>query len=252
VAFTREVGGNWDIWLMDMRGAMSRFTSDLALDFNPIWSIDGRQILFQSGNSSIHLRSVNGGAADQTLLQRPEMTYPSDVSPDGHVVLYTRATGAPPDLWYMSLVGDPTPRSFVETPFEERDGQFSPDGKWVAYQSNEPGHNEIYLQPFPGPGDRIQVSSGGGQQVRWAPSGAELFYVAADQRLTSIPVTFAANGAATLGHAVPLFRTAFDNAFQTRQQYVVSADGQRFLVNAPTDAIDPPSTTVILNWKGKP
>jgi Tol biopolymer transport system component len=252
VAFSRVVGGNWDIWLSDMAGAMSRVTSDLAFDFNPIWSPDGRQIFFQLGSSTIAARSVRDGAAEQELLKRPEMLYPSDVSPDGRVLLYTRATTLPTDLWYMSLVGDRTPQPFVETAFQERDGQFSPDGKWVAYQSTESGHNEIYLQPFPGPGDRIQVSAGGGQQVRWGRRSAELFYVAADQRLTSVPVRFKANGAVVLGAAVPLFRTEFQNNPQARQQYVVSPDGQRFLINASTDAIDPPSVTVILNWKGRP
>jgi hypothetical protein len=152
----------------------------------------------------------------------------------------------------MPLVGDRTPHPFVHTAFDERDGQFSPDSKWIAYQSNESGHYEIYLKPFPGPGDRIQVSAGGGQQVRWGHRGAELFYVAADQRMTLVPVTFAASGAAALGRPLALFRTEFDTTFQLRQQYMVSADDQRFLVNAPTDAIDPPSITLILNWKGRP
>jgi len=110
----------------------------------------------------------------------------------------------------------------------------------------------LTLQPFHGPGDRIQVSAGGGQQVRWARNGLELFYIAADQRLTSVRVTFGANGKLVLGTPVPLFRTEFDSSFMTRQQYVVSLDGQRFLINAPTDAIDPPSITLILNWKGTP
>ncbi len=139
-----------------------------------------------------------------------------------------------------------------QTAFHERDGQFSPDGKWVAYQSNEAGHFEIYLQPFPGPGGRIQVSSSGGQQVRWARDGSELFYVAADQRLTSVRVTFGANGKVALGAPVPLFRTEFDSGFLARQQYVVSLDGQRFLFNAATDVVEPPSITLILNWKGTP
>jgi hypothetical protein len=152
----------------------------------------------------------------------------------------------------VPLVGDRTPHPFVQTTFDERDGQFSPDTKWIAYQSNESGHDEIYLKPFPGPGDRIQVSAGGGQQVRWGPRGTELFYVAADQRMTSVPVTFAASGAAVLGRPVALFRTEFETTLQVRQQYMVSADGQRFLINAPTDAIDPPSMTLILNWKGRP
>ena len=115
-----------------------------------------------------------------------------------------------------------------------------------------PDVTKSIVRRFPGPGDRIQVSAGGGQQVRWGLRSGELFYVAADQRLTAVPVTFAANGTVALGPARPLFRTEIDNAIQSRQQYMVSADGQRFLINALTDDSDPPSNTVILNWKGKP
>jgi Tol biopolymer transport system component len=252
IAFSRVVGGNWDIWVIDMQGAVSKVTSALSLDFNPVWSADGRQIFYQSSNSNIYSRSTNDGTPEQALLREPTMVYPSAVSPNGSVLLYTRATGPSVDLWYVSLGADRTPHPFVQTTFQERDGQFSPDGKWVAYQANDAGHFEIYMQPFPGPGDRIQVSTGGGQQVRWARNGAELFYIAADQRLTSVRVTFSANGKLVLGTPLPLFRTELDSSFMTRQQYVVSPDGQRFLINAATDAIDPPSITLILNWKGRP
>ena len=253
LAFSRVVGGNWDIWLIDMQGDVSRFTSALALDFNPVWSPDGRRIFYESNNSNIYSRSVVDGTLEEALLRERTMVYPSDVSPDGRVLLYTRAEGMSTDLWYVSLIGDDrTPRPFVQTDFQDRDGQFSPNGKWVAYQSDEAGHFEIYLQPFPGPGDRIRVSAGGGQHVRWARDGSELFYMAADRRLTSVRVTFGANGPPVLGAPLPLFRTESDNSFITRQQYVVSPDGQRFLINASTDAIDPPSIMLILNWKGKP
>jgi Tol biopolymer transport system component len=252
IAFSRVVGGNWDIWLIDVQGAVSKLTSARSLDFNPVWSADGRQIFYQSNNSNIYSRSMTDGTPEQAVLREPTMVYPSDVSPDGSVLLYTRATGPSTDLWYLPLGADRTPHAFVQTAFQERDGQFSPDGKWVAYQSNDAGHVEIYLQPFPGPGDRIQVSVGGGQQVRWARNGSELFYIAADQRLTSIRVTFGANGKLVLGTPVPLFRTEVDSSFLPRQQYVVSPDGQRFLINAATDAIDPPSITLMLNWKGTP
>jgi eukaryotic-like serine/threonine-protein kinase len=252
IAFSRVGGGNWDIWVIDMQGAVSKVTSALSLDFNPVWSSDGRQIFYQSSNSNIYSRSTNDGTPEQALLREPTMVYPSAVSPNGSVLLYTRATGPSVDLWYVSLGADRTPHPFVQTTFQERDGQFSPDGKWVAYQANDAGHFEIYMQPFPGPGDRIQVSTGGGQQVRWARNGAELFYIAADQRLTSVRVTFSANGKPVLGTPLPLFRTELDSSFMTRQQYVVSPDGQRFLINAATDAIDPPSITLILNWKGRP
>jgi Tol biopolymer transport system component len=252
IAFSRVTGGNWDVWLIDMQGAVSQVTSALSLDFNPVWSRDGRQIFYQSGSSTINSRSLAEGTPEQTVLREPTMIYPSDVSPDGSVLLYTRATGPSVDLWYVSLGADRTPQPFVQTAYNERDGQFSPDGKWVAYQSNEAGHNEIYLQPFPGAGGRIPVSSSGGQHVRWARDGSELFYVAADQRLTSVRVTLGADGKIALGTPVPLFRAEFDSSALTRQQYVVSRDGQRFLFNAATDVVEPPSITLILNWKGTP
>lgn len=252
IAFSRVVGGNWDIWVIDMQGAVSQITSAVSLDFNPVWSSDGRQIFYQSNNSNIYARSTTDGTPEHALLKERTMVFPVAVSPDGSALLYTRATGPSVDLWYVSLGADRTPHPFVQTPFQELDGQFSPDGKWVAYQANDAGHFEIYLQPFPGPGDRIQVSTGGGHQVRWARNGSELFFIAADQRLTSVRVTFGASGKLVLGTRVPLFRTELDSSFMTRQQYVVSPDGQRFLFNAATDAIDPPSITLILNWKAKP
>jgi len=250
VAFSRNEGGNWDIWTIDMQGAVSRVSSAPSLDFNPVWSGNGRQILYQSGSSTINSRSIAEGTPEEAVLSEPTMIYPVSVSPDGSVLLYTRATAAQSvDLWYVSLGADRTPHPFVQTNFHERDGQFSPDGKWVAYEANDAGHFEIYLQPFPGPGDRFPVSKGGGQQVRWAKNGAELFYVAADQRLTAVRVTFGANGKPVLAAPLPLFRTELDNSLLTRQQYVVSPDGQRILINVPTDAVDPPSITLILNWK---
>ena len=251
VAFSGVVGSNWDIWLINMQGAVSKVTSTLSLDFNPVWSWDGRQIFYQSNNSSIYSRSVTDGTPEQALLKDRTMVYPSDVSPNGSVLLYTRAEGPSTDLWYVPLGADRTPHPFVQTAFHERDGQFSPDGKWVAYQSNEAGQYEIYVQPFPGAARRIQVSAGGGHQVRWARNGSELFYIAADKRLTSVGVTFSASGELVLGTPRPLFLTGFDSS-SMRQQYVVSPDGERFLMNAATDAIDPPSITLILNWKGRP
>ena len=143
------------------------------------------------------------GTPEQPLLKERTMIYPSACRRTEASFSIPGRTGPSVDLWYVSLGTDRTPHPFVQTAFHERDGQFSPDGKWVAYQSNEAGHFEIYLQPFPGPGDRIQVSAGGGQQVRWAKNGAELFYIAADQRLTSVRVTFRANGKPVLGPPAP-------------------------------------------------
>jgi eukaryotic-like serine/threonine-protein kinase len=252
VAFSRVVGGNWDIHLMDMQGRSSRFTTAPALDFNPLWSHDGRRIYYQSGNASIYSRSVVDGTPEEPLLKDRTMVYPSDLSRDGRFLLLTRGVGLSTDLYYIPLDGDRMPHPFLQAPFHERDGQFSADGKWVAYQANEGGRYEVYVQRFPGGGDRVQVSAGGGQHVRWAGQGPELFYVAADQRLTSVTVTIGANGKAVVGARTPLFRIEVDGNFLSRQPYVVSADGSRFLINVATDAVEPPSITVLLNWKGKP
>jgi Tol biopolymer transport system component len=249
LAFSRVVGGNWDIWLLDMDGSASRLTSALSLDSNAVWASDDRQLFYQGASSTIYSRAMTDGTPEQVIVRERTMIYPSDVSFDGRVLLYTRATGLSTDLYYLALQGTPTPQAFVQTPAQERDGQFSPDGKWVAYQSNETGHFEIYLRPFPGPGDRIQVSTGGGHQVRWSRTSGELFYISGDQRLTSVRVTAAAAGPPVLGPPVPLFPVEFDGGFLSRQPYVVSADGQRFLVNAATDAVEPQAITMILNWR---
>ena len=252
VAFRRTTAGNSDVWLMNMQGAMTRLTSNLGLDSNPIWSPIGRQVFYQAGSSVIYSRAANDTTSEQLVLRRSELIYPSDISANGQVLLINRSSGGPLDLWYLSLGEDRTPHPFVETPFSERDGQFSPDGKWVAYQSNDSGREEIYLRPFPGPGDRLPVSVGGGQQVRWAPSGGELFYLAADQQLKSVPLRFSPQGTIVIGEPVALFRVESERALPSRQQYMVASDGQRFLVNARTDGVDPPSLTVILNWRSLP
>jgi len=258
IALSRVVASNWDIWLMDLHGAMSRLTSDPALDFSPVWSPDGRQIFFESpreigpGNTpDVYVRSVADGTPEERLLKSRAGTasVPSDVTPDGRVLLYTVLTGTTSEIWWVPLTGERTPHPFVKSNFSAHDGQFSPDGRWVAYQSDESGRSEIYLQPFPGPGERIQVSAGG-TQVRWGRRSAELFYIGADRRLNALPVSIAANGAATVGEPKPLFQISVGGGSQFGLQYAVSGDGQRFLVN--NQSVDSPAITMILNWKGKP
>ena len=199
----------------------------------------------------LYVRSVADGTPEERLLKsraRPT-SVPSDVSADGRLLLYTVNTGTTSEIWSVPLAGDRTPHPFVKSNFNARDGQFSPDGKWVAYQSDESGRNEIYLQPFPGPGERIQVSAGGGTQVRWGRRSAEVFYIAADRRLTAVPVTH--RGKRRRCHSARRSRCFRCSAIaQLGLQYAVSADGQRFLLN--NQSADPPSITMILNWKGKP
>ena len=153
------------------------------------------------------------------------------------------------------MSGDGKRFPVVNSTFEEKDGQFSPDGRWIAYQSNETGQFEIYLRPFPGPGEQKRVSTNGGAQVRWRRDGRELFYIALDGRLMAVPIRFASDGKAVdLGTPVPLFATRVGGAVSglDRQQYVVSPDGQRFLMSVVAEDVNPSPITVILNWKPTP
>ena len=131
----------------------------------------------------------------------------------------------------------------------ESAGQFSPDARWVAYQSDESGRSEVFLQALSDPGEKTQVSTAGGAQVRWNPNGEELFYIGPDGRLMAVPVRLPPDmGQVELGQPIALFRTMGGTLLQT--QYAVSRDGQRFLLNRETEMTAP--ITVVLNWKGTP
>ena len=184
-------------------------------------------------------------------MESPHPKLPMSWSLDGRFVLYQDAgptTGW--DLWALPMTGARKPIVVVNGPFEERSGQFSPDGRWVAYQSNEPGQFEIYVQAFPGPGGKCQVSTAGGTDPRWRADGKELFYIAPDLKLMAASVQVSGS-VFEPGSPTTLFQTrnvAGGNA-SLKQQYAVSHDG-RFLVNIPVDE-SPTPITLILNWKPK-
>jgi hypothetical protein len=209
-------------------------------NIRPIWSPDGTQIVFASiakKVTDLFRKSLSGGAAE-LLLETDGPKAATDWSTDGRFILYrssdhgTGKTGW--DIWALPIdrAGRPSPQvQIVRTNFDEMDGQLSPDGKWIAYQSNETGRFEVYVQPFPGPGDRWPISRAGGAQVRWRRDGQELFYVALDDRLMAVPIQLASNGRAIeIGAPAPLFTTHIGGAVQgaNMQQYMVSSDGRAF------------------------
>jgi eukaryotic-like serine/threonine-protein kinase len=154
------------------------------------------------------------------------------------------------ELWVLSL-RDRSPARVVGP---ARRGTFSPDGRWLAYESAVSGRNEVYLQPFPGPGERIQVSRSGAAQARWRDDGRELYYVGLDQRLMAVPVRLSADGrTADLGAETALFVTRLSTQellFGGRRvEYLASPDGQRFLINAVPDEDAPAPIRMILNWR---
>src|SRR5207245_8330973 len=183
VAITRTVNGNTDVWLIDAaRGVPTRLTFDAAIDERPVWSPDGSRVVFMSnrkGSFNLYWKLSSGAGADELLLESDQNKAPLDWSSDGRFLLFRSAgpNTLDTDLWVLPVSGDKKPFPFLKTPFEERDGQFSPDGKWIAYRSNESSPFEIYVQPFPGPGRKFQISPNDGAQPRWTKDSNAHFYV---------------------------------------------------------------------------
>jgi Tol biopolymer transport system component len=200
---------------------------------------------------NIYVKSLTAGRSEELLLATPDEKIATDWSPNGRFVLFDSRNTQGGDIWAVPSDKAGKPFPVAQTTFEETRGQFSPDGNWVAYQSDESGRNEIYVQPFPGPGNKWPISNSGGTQVRWRRDGREVFYVARDGRLMAVGIRLTANSIPEIGTPTPLFAPPIAPAVQIgdyRPQYVVSADGQRFLVATFTQGPEAP-ITVILNWK---
>jgi dipeptidyl aminopeptidase/acylaminoacyl peptidase len=246
VALARMMGGRPDLWLVDgTRGGLQRFTADWAQEYDPTWSPDGSRIIFSSNRTGIldlYEKSVGGGGTGDTLLLRSgEHKNALHWSPDGRYFLYAIQTAvAGRDIWCLPLTGDRKPFAVVQTMFEETEARFSPDGRWIAYQSNESGRTEVYVQRFPEPGSRFQISTAGGRFPQWRRDGRELFYLGGDDRLMAVRID---TSGSALESSLP--ETLF--SAPAGAEYVASPDGQRFLVNVITR--EPSPITVLLNWR---
>jgi hypothetical protein len=258
VAFHHAVNGNTDVWLLDLsRGIISRFTSNPWAESNPQWSPDGNRMLFESGGKGpgdLHSKTLDGSGTEEIVFENSQEKWPTDWSLDGSFVLYNeRGLKTKHDIWGLRIDKDRKPFSVVQTDSDEEYAKFSPDGRWISYDSDESGRFEVYVQPFRRGGAKVRVSNNGGAQVRWRRDGKELFYIALDGWLTAVPLRFVSNGQdLEIGTPVRLFLTRVGGAIQSNSgpQYVVSADGQRFLVDTIIDEAAPP-ITILLNWKPK-
>jgi Tol biopolymer transport system component len=208
----------------------------------------------RKGGLNLYWKLSSGAGADELLLESDQPKSPADWSSDGRFLLFSSVdpqTGS--DLWVLPVSGDKKPFSFLKTPFEEARGQFSSDGKWIAYQSNESGRFEIYVQPFPGPGGKFLISSNGGANPRWNKNGKEIFYVSLDSKMIAAPVKLSSDGQSLeRGTPAALFPVRISGGPARagyRQQYAVSADGQRFLVNLEAGEAATSPITLIYNWK---
>jgi eukaryotic-like serine/threonine-protein kinase len=249
LAFTLGKASEADIWIRDLaRGVTSRFTFDPAFEGVPVWSPDGRRLVYSVRRKTIDLmlKDAEGTREAEVLLESDEDKYAQHWSQDGKYLLFSsfgRDGGS--DLWALPMSGEKKPFPVAKTRFAERTGGFSPDGRYVTYSSDQSGQLEVYVQEFPEARNKWQVSTKGGTQPIWSSDGKEIFYRAPDARLMSVAVR-AAN-AFEAGVPRGLFELPLVN-LPFGAYYRPAPDGQHFLVLAPLRQETIPPTTVVLNW----
>jgi Tol biopolymer transport system component len=246
--------GSISLWLIDLARAMpSRFTFEKTTDFSPIWSPDGSRIVFSSlrdGPPNLYQKVSSSAGNDEPLVKSLVAKISFDWSRDGHYIIYGVVDPKTSwDLWTLPLDDTSKTVPFLQTNYDERGAKFSPNGRWVAYESNESGTNEVCVRPFPVSPGKWQVSTAGGEQPRWRRDGKELFYVSADHKLMSVEVN---TDGSTFEHRAPtaLFGTRVGGIDTPGDYYAVTADGQRFILNNLIAEAAYTPITVVLNWTG--
>jgi serine/threonine protein kinase len=243
--------GTVDIWFYDMaRDALSRATSGGTFNGAPVWSPDGKRLAFNSDRAGAVLnlfwQPTDGSGTAERLWTSRFSSAPISFSPDGQAIAFTETTPETgTDIWVLDL-NNRKARSFLKTQNNETAAQFSPDGHWLAYRSDETGRPEVYVQPYPGPGGKWQVSIDGGYEPVWNPTGRELFYRMGN-RMMAVPVTLQPEFSAS--KPVVLFEGPWLQAMSSIPNYDVSPDGQRFLMLKAADEDQGARQIVVVqNW----
>jgi Tol biopolymer transport system component len=253
-----QSSGGRDIWVYDLgRDAAARLTSDPGDDADPVWTPDGRTILFASsrlGPPDVFQIGAGGGSAEELVVKTAGATPTMGISPDGKDLIllapnFGSNTGLDLALYRLGSGTTAALTPMLQGPASEIEGQFSSDGKYFLYASNHSGKYEVYVEPWPRTGERWAVSTDGGTDARWRPDGQEIFYLSPDRRLMAVPVRTA--GGFSVGRSAELFRTRVAGPLGTghRFPFAVAKDGQRFLMYVTDPSAAPPGVTVIANWK---
>jgi len=243
-----------NLWAVDLaRGTLARLTFGNGVSVSGVWSPDGSEVAFarqKSRGFDLYRTSTTGASAEARIVSSDVGAWPDDWSRDGRYLLYelNGTGGTRDDLWVLPMKNGGKPFPYIQAPFDQGHAQFSPDGRFVAYTSNESGRDEVYVQTFPKLTGKWQISTGGGDQPYWRADGAELFYMRVDRTLMSVDLKTAAGFEATLPVVLFAAHTQTVAMGSSRNHYVVSDDGQRFLVNTIVDRVNHSPIQLVLNW----
>jgi serine/threonine protein kinase len=243
---------NNNIWLFDVaRGTKSRFTFSASYNQSPTFTPDERRIVYgsnQMGVYNLYQKAISGGGTEEMVYQSPDNKNPSDISPDGKVLLFDIATQKTQgDIWMIPMntsggAAERKPVPFLQTEFNEFGALFSPDGRWVAYVSNESGQYEVYVKAFQGEGSHWQISLAGGTAPRWRGDGKEIFYISPDGQLMAADIVLSA-ASVDVNNVRGLFSVSL-----VQGDYDVAADGKRFLLNSVVETQNQMPLALVTNW----
>jgi Tol biopolymer transport system component len=239
------------VWLYDLiRGTLTRLTFEGSLSLSAVWAPEGKRLAVQSnkdGPLNIFWEPADGSSGLERLTTSESLQFPMSWSRDGQLLAFGEIDpNSGYDIWVLRL-SDRKAQPFLRTPFNESVPQFSPDGHWLAYVSDETGRWEIYVQSYPGPGGKWQISTDGGMEPVRNPNGRELFYRKGDKMMA---VDIATQPSFNAGKPRILFEGRYERTPATGPNYDISPDGQRFLMLKPSEqeAAAPTQINVVLNW----
>jgi Tol biopolymer transport system component/tRNA A-37 threonylcarbamoyl transferase component Bud32 len=239
------------VWRLDLvRGALSRLSFEAGSALAPAWSPDGSRVAYTCAQlTALCVRAASGAGNEEVLLASDAAKSVDDWSPDGKVLLFEQVSPKRvTDLWTLPLAGERKPSLYLQTSFNETHARFSPDGRFVAYTSNESGHDEVFVQTFPAGGGKWQISTDGGDQAQWRADGKELLFLGLDRKLRAVAVKAGHGFEPGIQRVLFETRTNVPSGLASRAYYAVAGDGQRFLVNAIVNEGGRIPITVVLNW----